>query len=276
VTGWALTWASWAIRLDPVMRVSTSNCCRTIVDGLDHPVVGGGPALGLGSAGQQTRVGELEQADWEAFAGTTDVASRPGLGRVGVASVDSTRIVRPPTVTCTGPPWPAAARGPAEDVCSAEGSLRRCGLEAVQDQRLSSRRDGRLVFVIDVGGGPAPPVCRVIVDLRAVHTAHTDLRTAARDRFAATRRATGLATAVFADALTNILGWPVTVEAVSAWKSSDVPPVDVLPAGTSPTYRVLSRSPRHGSLKNHLLHRTSNDRTDRCRFAASESTHPPN
>lgn len=68
-----------------------------------------------------------------------------------------------------------------------------------------------------------------VIDLRAFRGLRTDVAAVARERFAAARRASGLLQTAFADVLTEILGWPVSAEAIAAWESTKgVPPGDVL------------------------------------------------
>lgn len=67
-----------------------------------------------------------------------------------------------------------------------------------------------------------------VINLRDVRNRRLNLSSMAQARFAAERQASGLSSKAFADLLSEILGWPVTPEAVSAWESASVPPGDVL------------------------------------------------
>lgn len=69
-----------------------------------------------------------------------------------------------------------------------------------------------------------------VINLGAARGRRVDVAAMARDRFASSRRASGLSPHEFADVLMDILGWPVTPEAVLAWEESGVPPGDVLSA----------------------------------------------
>lgn len=80
-----------------------------------------------------------------------------------------------------------------------------------------------------------------VVDLRTRPGYQPDVATLARRRLLAARRALELPAADFAAALTSLVGWPVSGEAVEAWETDSVPPGDVLvaadtltPAGQQP------------------------------------------
>lgn len=67
-----------------------------------------------------------------------------------------------------------------------------------------------------------------VVHLKSARSRRLNLSSMAQARFAAERQASGLSSKAFADLLSDLLGWPVTPEAVSAWESASVPPGDVL------------------------------------------------
>lgn len=78
------------------------------------------------------------------------------------------------------------------------------------------------------------PETGTVVDLRTRTTYRPNYAALARNRLVMARRSLGLSLEEFAAVLSPLLGWPVTVEAISAWESETTPPGDVLlAAGTA-------------------------------------------
>ena len=67
-----------------------------------------------------------------------------------------------------------------------------------------------------------------LIDLRARRPATADAAQRARDRFVAAHRASRLSRAEFAAALSQLVGWPIPAETVTAWQAGGIPPGDVL------------------------------------------------
>lgn len=74
-----------------------------------------------------------------------------------------------------------------------------------------------------------------VVDLRTRPGYQPDYAALARRRLLDARRALELSAAEFAAALTPLVGWPVSGEAVEAWEADSVPPGDVLVAADTVT-----------------------------------------
>ncbi len=74
-----------------------------------------------------------------------------------------------------------------------------------------------------------------VVDLRTRSTYQPDCASLARNRLVMTRNSLGYTHGEFAALLTQIVGWPVSPEAVEAWETTVVPPGDVLIAATTVT-----------------------------------------
>jgi hypothetical protein len=86
-----------------------------------------------------------------------------------------------------------------------------------------------------------------VIDLRSRSGFRPDIAGLARGQLTSMREAKGMSFADFAEALTPLLGWPVTPEVLESWETTATPPGDVLVAAgliakTGPTDVADSRA----------------------------------